>query len=223
MNPSPVLNAPNPRRSIYLSGIDWKSYSRLLNIFEARPGVRLTYDRGDLEIMSPRLQHEDSQFLGRLIIALTQELGLPIKAGGSVTMRRRRRQRGIEADQCFWIANAHRMAGRRELDLRTDPPPDLAVEVDVTHSSLDRLRIYAVLGVPEIWRLEGDVLTFYARRTNRTCESVAASPTFPFLTPADVLPFVQQARQAGDDNAVTEQFRTWVRQRLAATPPPGTP
>ncbi len=223
MKSTPILNAPPPESRISLSGIDWKTYSRLLRIFEARPGVRLAYDRGELEIMSPRLQHEDSQFLGRLIIALTQELGLPIKAGGSVTMRRRRRQRGIEADQCFWIANAHRMAGRRELDLRTDPPPDLAIEVDVTHSSLDRLRIYAVLGVPEVWRLEGDILIFYARRTNRTCESVALSPTFPFLTPADLLPFVQQARQAGDDNAVIEEFQTWVRQKLTSANPPANP
>src|SRR5438132_1192825 len=105
MSHTPILSAA-AGSSVYLSGIDWQTYSRLLKVFEARPGVRLAYDRGELEILSPRLQHEDSQFLGRLIIALTQELGLPIKAGGSVTMRRRRR--GIEADQCFWIANAHR-------------------------------------------------------------------------------------------------------------------
>ncbi len=219
MNPISLLNTASPGRSVSLSNIDWKTYTRLLRVFEARAGVRLAYDRGELEIMSPRLQHEDSQFLGRLVIALTLELGLPIKAGGSVTMRRRRRQRGIEADQCFWIGNAHRMAGRRELDLRTDPPPDLAVEVDVTHSSLDRLRIYAALGVPEVWRLEGDVLTFYTRRTNRTCESVATSLAFPFLTPADLLPFVQQARQAGDDNTVIQQFQSWVRPRLASSNP----
>jgi Uma2 family endonuclease len=222
MNHAPTLQVA-PGSSVHLSGIDWKTYSRLLKVFESRPGVRLAYDRGELEIMSPRLQHEDSQFLGRLIIALTQEMGLPIKAGGSVTMRRRRRQRGIEADQCFWIANAHRMAGRRELDLRTDPPPDLAIEVDVTHSSLDRLRIYAALGIPEVWRLEGDVLTFYARRTDRICEVVATSPTFPSLTPADLLVFLQQARQAGDDNTVIAQFQSWVRQRLASPLPPATP
>src|SRR5207302_9413364 len=113
------------------------------------------------EIMSPLLEHDnDGQFLGRLIVALTEELGLPIKGGGSVTMRRRRRRRGLEADECFWIANAARMAGRRRLDLRTDPPPDLALEVDVTHSSLDRMGIYAALGVPEVWPLDGDTLTF---------------------------------------------------------------
>ena len=103
--------------------------------------------------MSPLLEHDDpSQFLSDMVLILTLELGLPLKRGGSVALRRQLRRRGIEADSCFWIANAHRMAGRRRLDLRVDPPPDLAIEVDVTSSSLNRLAIYAALGVPEVWR-----------------------------------------------------------------------
>jgi hypothetical protein len=82
-----------------------------------------------LEIISPLLEHdEDGRFLARLAITLTEELGLPIMTGGSVTMRRRRRRRGLEADDSFWIANAHKMAGRRRFNLRSDPPPDLALE-----------------------------------------------------------------------------------------------
>src|SRR5207302_1055731 len=170
------------------------------------------------EIMSPLLEHDnDGQFLGRLIVALTEELGLPIKGGGSVTMRRRRRRRGIEADECFWIANAARMAGRRRLDLRTDPPPDLAIEVDVTHSSLDRLAVYAALGVPEVWRLDRDALIFHVLNARGAYESAAASRSFPLVTPADLLGFLQQARQAGDENTVVRQFREWVRRR----PTPG--
>src|SRR5438445_2976521 len=112
--------------------------------------------------MSPLLQHDDvRRFLGTLVFVLTEELGLPLKHGGSTTLRRRLKRRGIEADELFWIANAHRMAGRRRLDLRRDPPPDLAIEVDVTHGSLDRLGIYAALKAPEMWRLHGDTLTFH--------------------------------------------------------------
>jgi Uma2 family endonuclease len=114
------------------------------------------------------------------------------------------------------------MAGRRRLDLRTDPPPDLVIEVDVTHGSLNRLAIYAALGVPEVWRLDGNALIFYVLDKKGAYQSVPASQSFPLLTPADLLGFLQQARPAGDENPVLRQFRAWVRQRMAA-PPPATP
>src|ERR1700674_3812031 len=155
MNSVPTVQHAPVGRCLRLSCGYWPTYSRLLRIFAERPGMRLTYDRGELEIMSPLLQHDDgSWFLGDMVFILTEELGLPLKRGGSTTMRRRKRKKGIEADTCYWIANAHRMAGRLRLDLRTDPPPDLAIEVDVTRSSLDRMDIYAALKVPEVWRLQ---------------------------------------------------------------------
>jgi Uma2 family endonuclease len=129
--------------------VDWKTYARLLFVFAERPRIRLTYDRGELEIMSPLFEHdEDGRFLGTLVFLLTEELGLPLKRGGSVTMRRRKKKRGIEADESFWIANAHRLVGCRRLDLRKYPPPDLSIEVDVTHSSMNRLSIYAASACP---------------------------------------------------------------------------
>ena len=217
MSQAPSLPKPVPGQCLRLSGIDWPTYSRLLRLFAERPGMRLTYDRGELEIMSPRLEHDDddSWFLGLLVFALTEELGLPLKCGGSTTLRRRRKLRGIEADSCFWIANAHRMAGRRRLNLRIDPPPDLAIEVDVTHGSLDRLAIYAALRVPEVWRLDGDTFTFHVLQTDGTYATATHSQTFPQVSPADLLDFVQQARQAGDEHTVIRQFRAWIRQRQA--------
>jgi Uma2 family endonuclease len=204
-----------PGNRLTISGVDWEMYTRLLHIFAEHPRVRLTYDRGELEMMSPLLQHDDDgRFLGDLVFVLTEELGLPLKRGGSTTLRRRLKQRGIEADECFWIANASRMAGRR-LDLRTDPPPDLAIEVDVTHSSLDRLGIYAALKVPEVWRLEGDLLTFHVLDTEGKYQVGSTSLSFPHVTPADLLIFVQQARLAGDEHAVIRNFREWVRERHA--------
>jgi Uma2 family endonuclease len=222
MSQATSVGTPPPGRCLRLSGIDWRTYTRLLRIFAERPGIRLTYDRGELEIMSPRLEHDDDVwFLGLLVIVLTEELGLPLKLGGSTTLRRQLRRRGIEADACFWIANAHRMAGRRRLDLRIDPPPDLALEVDVTHSSLDRLAIYAALRVPEVWRLEGDTLTFYILQPDGSYRTSATSQSFPQLTPADLLGYLQQARQAADENVVVRQFREWLRRGGAGGPPPG--
>jgi Uma2 family endonuclease len=214
MSQAPAVRKPVKRQYLRLSAIDWQTYSRLLHIFSERPGFRLTYDRGELEIMSPRLEHDDdASILGDLVFVLTEELSLPLKRGGSTAMRRRLKQRGIEADECFWIANAHRMAGRRRLDLSRDPPPDLAIEVDVTHSSLDRFAIYAALKVPELWRLDGDTLTFHVLEEDGTYTIADRSRAFPQVAPADLFGFLQQARQAGDENVVIRQFREWIRQR----------
>jgi Uma2 family endonuclease len=215
MSSVPVLNAAPSGGSLVIDGIDWKTYSRLLTIFAERPSVRLTYDQGRLEIMSPVLEHDDEgRFLGQLVWVLTEELEMPLHPGGSTTLRRKLKARGIEADECFWIANAHRLKGRRRLDLRIDPPPDLAIEVDVTHSCMDRLGIHAVLGVAEVWRLDGDVLTFHVLGPRSKYTIAERSRTFPLVTPKDLMQFLHQARQAGDQNPVIRRFRQWLRQRL---------
>jgi Uma2 family endonuclease len=149
--------------------------------------------------------------LGRLVLVLTEELKLPVMAGGSTTMRRKLKKKGVEADECFWIENAHRMEGRLQLDLKRDPPPDLAIEVDVTRSSLNRLRIYAALRVPELWRLEGDILEFLILQANGKYKKSGRSKAFPQVTPADLLPFVLRARRSGDENPIIRDFRKWVR------------
>src|SRR6266446_8447150 len=100
----------SPMQRVTLYNIKWPTYSRLLKIFAERPSVRLAYDRGALEIMSPLHEHEsDADILGRFVVTLTEELGLPIKGGRSTTSRRRKRKRGLEPDNCFWIANEHHM------------------------------------------------------------------------------------------------------------------
>ncbi len=204
------------RDRLILDNVDWRTYTRFLYLFAERPGYRLTYDRGRLEIISPSPEHElDAEFLGRLAIALTEELGLTIMSGGSTILRRRRRRRGLEPDKCYWIANEPAMRGKRTLDLRIDPPPDLAIEVDVTSSSMDRMGIYAALGVPEVWRVDNRTLTFQALdAANRKYTAVSHSLSFPLVTPADLMRF--SARCAGqDENSVIRQFRVWVQQQRA--------
>lgn len=205
-----------------LYDIDWQMYTRLLRAFEKRRGFRLTYDRGTLEIMSPLWQHEEpGHLLGRFVDVLVEELNLPCRLGGSVTLRRRRKRRGLEPDNCYWIASAPRLQGKRELDLRIDPPPDLAIEVDVTSSSLDRMSIYAALGVPEVWRLSTGTIAFHIR-DGRTYTVRPNSLAFPRLASADLPPFLAQWGQA-DDTAIVRQFREWVRQQMLNRPMPPSP
>jgi Uma2 family endonuclease len=209
-----TVTAPAAQQLV-LSNVDWRTYERLLRVFAERRTIRLTYDRGELEIMSPLPEHEsDADMLGRFVVVLTEELGLPIKAGGSTTLRRRRKRRGLEPDRCWWIANEPRMRGKRTLDLRIDPPPDLAIEVDVTSSSLNRMGIYAALGVVEVWRIDGPVLTFHVLGTSGKYTERSHSLAFPLVTPADLLSFLALCATL-DENAVVRQVRDWVRQRIA--------
>src|SRR5262245_35990709 len=189
-----MSTAPTRRRSgqhLLLRDVDWQTYSRLLWAFAERPSVRLTYDRGALEIMSPLHEHDsDCYLLGRFVDTLTDEMGLAVKAGRSNTLRRRRKKRGLEPDNCYWIASEPRVRGKRHIDLRVDPPPDLALEVDVTYSTLDRLSIYSALGVPEVWRLAGQAMTFHVLGKDGNYAEKTHSLAFPFLTPADLTRFL---------------------------------
>src|SRR5262245_55456022 len=178
-----------------LYGIDWRTYTRLLRAFEGRHRFRLTYDRGTLEIMSPLWEHErPAEVLGCFIVVLTEEFNLPRLAGRSVTLRRRRKRRGLEPNHCYWIASAPRLQGKTHLDLRVDPPPDLAVEIDVTRSSLDRMQIYAALGVPEVWRLSAAGLAFNVLQSG-AYQVQPNSLAFPALAAADVAGFLARYGQ----------------------------
>src|SRR5437016_1917784 len=144
-----TAQAPAEQRLI-LYGVPWKMYTRLLRGFDERPAVRLTYDRGTLEIMTlSHLRENRGEFLGSLAEILTEELGLAIKRGGSTTFRRRKRQRGLEPDKCYWIANESLVRDKDKIDLRRDPAPDLSIEIDISRSSLNRMAIYAALNIPE--------------------------------------------------------------------------
>jgi Uma2 family endonuclease len=136
-------------------------------------------------------------------------------AGRTTTFRRRQKERGLEPDDCYWIASEPLVRGKEEIDLKVDPPPDLAIEVDITSSSLNRMSIYASLNVPEVWRYNGKVLTFNALQADGSYAVVTHSKAFPLISPADLMKFLPMREQM-DENAVIRQFREWVRQKIAA-------
>ena len=223
VTPPPAANPRRrkPGRAVVLSNVDWKTYTRLLKALDERPRLRLTYDRGELEIMVTSPEHEgDSTFLAQLIAVLAEAFALPMKSGGSTTMRRKSMKKGLEPDKCYWLANAAKIVGIKRLDLTIHPPPDLAIEVDVTSSSMNRTRIYAALRVPEVWRLDGDVLSFHQLSGKKYAE-VPTSPTFAGVAPADLMAFVKQARGSANELVVVAAFRAWLQARLA--PPPAPP
>jgi Uma2 family endonuclease len=211
--------APSAEQRVVLNNVDWRSYSRMLHILGDRPSVRLTYDRGTLEIMTLTFGHESwARFFFRLVVVLTEELGLPLQSGGSTTFRKRPKQRGLEPDECFWIANEALVRGKSRLKLGVDPPPDLAIEIEVTRSALNRMGIYAALGIPEVWRYDEQKVTFHERAADGKYLSVGHSRCFPRLTPADVEAALN-ARKQMDENAAARQFRSWVQQHVVSGGP----
>jgi Uma2 family endonuclease len=199
---------------LLLHGEPWETYIRMLRVFDERRRLRITFDRGTLELMtlSPRHEHYKS-FLGRMVTTLTEEAGLPVASYGSLTLKRRGKQRGLEPDECFWIANADRVRAMRTFDLRRDPPPDLVIEVDMSRSSVDRMEIYADLNVPEVWRFDGRTLTIYILTENTRYRVASSSGVFPFVQPSDLHRQLRQLSRK-DENVIIAEFRSWIRRRL---------
>ena len=147
---------------LVVPGVSWEEYEELLGDLGARPGVHVSYDQGRLEIMSPLREHEKcKEFISDLARAFAEENNFTLEKFGSTTWKRRRLKKGTEPDACFYLATAARIMGKRKIDLDSDPPPDVAVEIDTTNESRAKFSIYAALGIPEIWRYDGRQVEIY--------------------------------------------------------------
>ena len=198
---------------VLLQGISWQTYESLLKELDDRP-VRLTYDRGSLEIMSPSLAHENyGRLIGRFVEAFTEELNTPICSGGSTTFRQEAKRRGLEPDECYWIQNEARIRGKKEFDFASDPPPDLALEVDITSSSLDRMTIYAALRIPEVWRFDGEALQVYLLRAAAKYQLSTRSRALPEFPVGLVVQFLRQSAPQ-DETSLVRAFRRWIREHI---------
>jgi len=198
-------------QKLVLYGEPWETYVRLLHLFDERRHLRITYDRGALEIMTLSAEHEVwKHLLARLIVTLTEEMNLPVASFGSLTMKRRRQSRGLEPDECFWIANEHLVRDMKRYSPRRDPPPDLVVEVEVSRSALNRIGIYASLKVPEVWRFDGERLEYLVLSPEDAYAPANQSQSFPGVSPDDVYRFLK-LRGSIDQNAIVRQFREWIR------------
>lgn len=204
-----------PRHGVVLHDVSWSTYQSLLHDLGDDPGKRLTYDQGNLEIMVPLPPHEDyKKRIGRLVETTTEELAIEIRSLGSTTWNRKDLKQGLEPDQCYYIQNEGQVRGKADLDLTVDPPPDLAIEVDNTYSSLNRLAIYAALGVPEVWRFDGETLTLYRLEEGQYVIQ-ETSTALPLLSQADILRFLQASQTMGETSWV-RAFRQWVREKHQA-------
>ena len=199
---------------VILSNISWQTFEQILKELGDNRGTRLAYNNGLLEIMTPLGPHENNnRFIESLIGVITDELNLNMKKFGSLTMKRSKKLKGAEPDSCYYLQNEPLVRSKQEIDLDKDPPPDLVLEIDMSSDSLDKQPIYAAIGVPELWRYDGNKLEiFVLQQLDGEYEAVSKSPTFPWM-PMEVIPrFIRQSLVDGE-TATLRAFRAWVREQ----------
>jgi Uma2 family endonuclease len=210
---SSTVQIPTEQRFV-LSCVNWDAYVAFSDRLGERH-VRVTFDRGELELMTLSPEHERAKsLLARFVEALTEELDIDIASYGSMTCRREDLERGLEPDECYWIAHEALVRGRDEIDFDEDPPPDLALEVEISRSALNRMGIYARLGVPEVWRWDGQTLRICVLGPDGNYTERDRSVAFPFLPMAELVRFLTGGAGLSETKRV-RSFRIWVREQMA--------
>jgi Uma2 family endonuclease len=201
-----------PGQKILLHDVNWLEFESILEDLGEHRAARVAYDNGTLEIMTPLPDHESSkELVSDLIKALLEELDIEVYPLGSTTFKNQAMLKGIEPDNCFYIQNEKAVRGKKRLDLRSDPPPDLALEIDLT--SRTHREIYLALGVPELWRFENGNLQINVLKNGKYIE-VESSPNFPNLPIKKIIPqYLNQCKTLGR-NKTMKAFRNWLRERI---------
>jgi Uma2 family endonuclease len=198
-----------PGCRVDLADVDWPEFQAILEELGDGRSTRIAYNNKTLTIVAPLFEHEsDKVALGDLVKALLEELAINYVASASTTLKRKDLGKGVEPDDSFYIQNVAQVLGKKRLDLSVDPPPDLAIEIDLT--SKTEVGVYELLGVPELWRFDGGHLQIYALQTGKYSQ-VKESPTFPGWSVIEMAQrYVARAREVGQGIAIRE-LREWVR------------
>ena len=196
---------------VLMDGVSWETYEALLADGGDRRQTRMAFDQGVLEIVTPSLEHE---LFRDVVSGVAEEIlnsrGQDYVRSGSVTLKQEELARGFEADASFYVAHVARVRGLSRIDLHSNPPPDLVIEVDISRSSLDKLPIYAALGVPEVWRCRSGSVYVY-RLVGSNYVEIDQSEVLPGLTSTQLTAFAQEglweSRQAW-----RQRIQDWARQ-----------
>jgi Uma2 family endonuclease len=206
-----MIAVKNRADRVVLYHISWTQFENLLQDLGESRAARIAYDAGTLEIMTPLPEHEHyKEVISDLIKDIADTLDLDYESYGSTTWKQENRMAGLEPDNCFYFQNEAAIRGKLDLDLNQDPHPDLALEIDVTSKSLNRLPIYARLGVPELWCYDSGELKIYLLQNGEYLES-ETSLVFPSLPIRELPRLIEEHRNQGR-RAMRKAVRNWVRE-----------
>ena len=200
----------SPEQLVILDRVTWDTYERLITEHGERCGTRFTYDEGVLQIMVISSRHErPNRRLATLVEVLAEEWALDIEQLGSMTFKRKDLQKGFEPDSCFYLQHADAIREREEIDLAIDPPPDLSIEVDITSGSLNRFPIFAAVGIPEVWRFDGNKVAIFRLESGGYVESTN-SVAFQAITGEILTQFLDDSQNL-KSTAWLKRVREWAR------------
>jgi Uma2 family endonuclease len=210
LNPSlKELTSLAVNQKMIIQGVGWDFYEQILSEYNDSNALHFAYDDGVLEVEMPLSKHErPNRVLQDLVTTLCLELDLDFLNFGSTTFRQEKKTKGCEPDTAFYLANANLVRNLDEIDLAFDPPPDLVIEIDVTSPSLDKLPIYAALGVPEVWLYKNDKIEFF-QLVGKRYRKVAASVSLPVLSSEKAAEFLQKGLTAKPQEWFQE-VKDWV-------------
>jgi len=195
--------------------VSWDLYDMLSDAIGEKQHVYLAYDGRDLEIMTKGRIHENyGDFLGKFVGALTYELRIRCRSLGETTWKRPAIARGLESDLCYYflpekIAADVAAVARKSNDIADYPNPDLAIEVDISPSLVDRPAIYAALKVSEVWRFEEESLVIEHLGEDGTYAPVESSRFLP-VRAEEVYRWVA-VEESSDELAWEQRLRDWAR------------
>ena len=197
---------------VLIHNINWQLFESLLDAMAHNNSSRISYIQETLEFMSPLWLHESTnRRIEAMILALTEELNMPLEMAGSLTLKRADMVVGKEPDSCYYIQNAAQVRGKINIDLSIDPPPDLAIEIDISRSFLNQLEIYAKLGVGEVWIYDGNNIRFYHLENLQYINS-ESSLTFPMLYGKKVIEYLSECQTIGVPLAV-RNIKLWIQKQ----------
>lgn len=198
--------------TLILTAVPWEDYEQILSDLGDCPSLRISYDQGRLEIMSPSQKHEYlKEVISYIAFTLSEETNSAYESYGSATYKQQWLGKGVEPDVCFYVQNASLVIGKVEINLSTDPPPDVVVEIDISHDSRAKLPIYAGMKVPELWRYDGKRAQIFRLDREQYVE-VPVSLAFPILTSEALTRFLEESKTEGQ-SATIKAFREWLRGR----------
>jgi len=215
----PKRRALRPREAdqcVTVHGIGWSGYKRLLHARGERSRPRMIYLDGDLQLMSPGHLHESDRFrFGQFVSEIAFALGMPFHGAGSTTYRRRKLKGGVEPDCSYYFANAPRVQGKKVIDLRVDPPPDLSIEVVYSHSAAAAVEVSRRFEIPEVWVCTEKGLKFLLLGADGNYAKSGSSLSFPLLSAEEILAWIRRPEVEGaTDFDWLRDLRQWIQETL---------
>jgi Uma2 family endonuclease len=202
---------PECDQCVELRDIDWKGYATMLRLRGERSVPKMVYLDGRLWLVSPSMPHERiKRRLGNLVSTILLELDIPYEETSQTTFRRRKQRGGVEGDQTFYIANAERIRGKDKLNLRVDPPPDLAIEAVHSHDATAAIEVWRRLGVPEVWVCDESELQVLVRQPNGRYAAAKSSTVLPFVSISEILDWASRPK-TDLESEWREALLHWVR------------